>query len=131
MLSFFFPHIIFSIVPKGEFPLYKVFTKENFLALVKQTLVKHVQLALAKCFSTTCTFGLKDKIEYKKFSKFCDFLFSLLMFLVSHFTNMGVDSIFLNLVYILILMWILFYFSSQLLLHWILDTKFLMNDLVE
>jgi hypothetical protein len=45
-------------MPKGCFLSNKMFVEEVLITLVENTLVTYVQLALATCLFTTCTFDL-------------------------------------------------------------------------
>jgi hypothetical protein len=51
-------HMAYMLCRRVVFPSKKVFVEKILLALVEKTMVTYVQLALASCTSTTCTFDL-------------------------------------------------------------------------
>ncbi len=58
MESIWFQRLILQLYPKVSFLSKRVFTKKVFLTLVNKTLTKFMQLALAKCLTTTYKFDL-------------------------------------------------------------------------
>ncbi len=56
--SIWLQKLSYKLCPQIVFPLRKTFVENVLLRLVEKTMVIYVQLALANCLSTTCTFDL-------------------------------------------------------------------------